>query len=120
MITFAELTHAMLVERKEVLNENGDLGYVESIFKSANILKTVYFVDAEKLYITFSRGTTYLYTEIPLEFYKRFEDAESNGKFFHQHIKGKVPFYKEFTYYPNEVQELKEIIENFKPEEDGE
>ena len=108
----------MLVERKEVLNEDGILGYVESIFKSANILKTVYFVDTEKLYITFSRGNTYLYTEFGKDFYKRFEDAESNGKFFHQHIKNKVPYYKEYTYYPHEVQELKEIIENFKPEED--
>ena len=108
----------MLVDRKEVLNEDGSQGYVESIFKSSNILKTVYFVDTEKLYITFSRGNTYLYTEFDSDFYKRFEDAESNGKFFHQHIKNKVPFYKEYTYYPHEVKELKEIIENFNPEED--
>ena len=110
----------MLVNREEVLNEDGSLGYVESIFQSANILKTVYFADTEKLYITFSRGTTYLYTGVDMEFYKRFEDAESNGKFFHQHIKGKMPFYKEFTYYPSEVQELKELIETHKPKEDGE
>jgi len=107
----------MLVERKEILNEDGSLGYVETIFKSSNILKTVYFADTEKIYITFSRGNTYLYTEFGLKLYERFEEAESNGKFFHQHIKGKVPFYKEYDYYPHEVQELKEIIENFNPED---
>ena len=110
----------MLIERKEVLNEDGGLGYIESIFKSSNILKTVYFVDTEKLYITFSRGTTYLYTEFDMSFYKRFEDAESNGKFFHKNIRGKVPFFKEYTYYPHEVQELKEIIENYKSDENNE
>ena len=110
----------MLVKRDEVLNEDGSLGYVETVFKSSNILKTVYFADTEKLYITFSRGNTYLYTDFSLDLYQRFEDAESNGKFFHQHIKGKVPFYKEYDYYPHEVQQLKEIIENFNPEEDGE
>jgi len=109
----------MLVNREEVLNEDGGLGYVESIFKSSNILKTVYFAEAETLYITFSRGHTYLYTGVDLEFYKRFEDAESNGKFFHQHIKNKMPFYKEFTFYPSEVQKLKELIEN-KLKDDGE
>jgi len=110
----------MLVKREEVLNEDGSLGYVESVFKSANILKTVYFAATEKLYITFSRGNTYLYTEFPLDFYTRFETAESNGKFFHKEIKGKVPYYKEYDYYPHEVQELKEIVENFNPEDDGE
>ena len=108
----------MLVERNEILNEDGSLGYIETIFKSSNILKTVYFAGTEKLYITFSRGNTYLYTEFDLDFYKRFEEAESNGKFFHQYIRGKVPFYKEYDYYPHEVQQLKEIIENFNPEED--
>ena len=110
----------MLVTREEVLHEDGSLGYVESIFKSANILKTVYFARTEKLYITFSRGNTYLYTDVDLGFYKRFETAESNGKFFHQYIKNKVPFYKEYTYYPHEVQQLKEIVENFNQEQDGE
>ena len=108
----------MLVNRKEVLNDDGSLGYVESIFESSNILKTVYFADAETLYITFGRGHTYLYTGVDLEFYTRFENAESNGKFFHQHIKNKMPFYKEYTYYPHEVQELKELIEAHKTKED--
>jgi hypothetical protein len=110
----------MLVNREEVLNEDGSLGYVESIFKSSNILKTVYFAEAETLYITFGRGHTYLYTGVELDFYKRFENADSNGKFFHQHIKNKMPFYKEFTFYPHEVQELKELIENKLKEDEGE
>lgn len=111
----------MLVERNEILNEDGSLGYIESIFKSANILKTVYFKDTEKLYITFSRGNTYLYTKVNFDFYKRFEDAESNGKFFHKNIRGKIDYFKEFKYYPSEVDTLKQLIESKLTEnEDGE
>jgi len=110
----------MLVERKEVLNEDGSLGFVESIFKSGNILKTIYFANTETLYITFSRGHTYLYQNIDLDFYREFEEAESNGKFFHQRIKNKVPYFKEFTYYPSEVEDFKRIVEENTPEEDEE
>ena len=110
----------MLVDRKEVLNEDGSLGYVECVFKSDNILKTVYFAGREMLYITFSRGNTYSYMNIGLELYEEFEDAESHGKFFHKKIKAQFPFYKEFTYYPREVQELKEIVEGYNNEDDDE
>ena len=111
----------MLVERKEVLNEDESLGYIESVFKSDNILKTTYFPDMQRLYISFSRGDTYSYGNIDIDFYEEFEDAESHGKFFYKNInkKKQYPYRKEFTLYPNEVTDSKEIGENFKPEEDG-
>jgi len=68
----------MLVERKEVLNEDESLGYIESVFKSDNILKTTYFPDIQRLYIAFSRGDTYSYGNIDEDFYQEFEDAESH------------------------------------------
>ena len=103
----------MLVERKEVKKDDGSVGYVESVFKSDNILKTTYFPDIQRLYIAFSRGHTYSYGSITPEFYQEFEDAESHGKFFHQHInnKTKYPYRKEFTLYPTEIDEVKKIIE---------
>ena len=110
----------MLVERKEVQKEDDTIGYIESVFKSENILKTTYFPDNQRLYIAFSRGDTYSYGNIDMEFYQEFEDAESHGKFFYKNInkKPQYPYRKEFTLYPHEIQGLKEIVKNNKPEED--
>jgi hypothetical protein len=110
----------MLVERKEINKEDGSTGYIESIFKSDNILKTTYFPDIQRLYIAFSRGHTYSYGNISPEFYQEFEDAESHGKFFHQYInnKTKYPYRKEFTLYPTEIDEVRKIIEENKEDED--
>jgi hypothetical protein len=58
--------------------------------------------------------------------YKEFEEAESQGKWFFKRINKnpKHPYRKEFTLYPNEVKDLKEIVKNNKKEvieeEDGE
>jgi hypothetical protein len=103
----------MLVERKEYKEENGDIGYVESVFKSDNVLKTTYFPKSERLYIAFSRGHTYSYGNVSPELYAEFEEAESQGVFFHKKINNKTayPARKEFTLYPNEVRELKEIVD---------
>lgn len=106
----------MLVERKEILNEDGSLGYIEAIFESDNILKTTYFPNAGKLYIAFNRGGTYSYENISPQLYEQFEKAESQGKFFYQNIRNKpeILYRKEFTLYPTEVRELKEMVKNNK------
>ena len=113
----------MLIERKEILNEDGSVGYVESIFKSSNILKTVYFPKNKRLYISFNRGNTYSYGNVSEEFYKEFEDAESHGKFFFKNIKSKpkdYPYRMEFSLYPREIEDVKKIIEeNLKEEDDA-
>lgn len=103
----------MLVERKVVKNDDDSVGYIESVFKSSNILKTTYFPSSEKLYIAFGRGHTYSYGNISPEFYDEFENAESHGKFFYSRINNntKYPHRKEFTLYPNEIDEAKKIIE---------
>jgi len=110
----------MLVERKEVLDEAGGVGYIECVYESDNVLKTTYFIGIHRLYIAFSRGHTYSYGNVSKELYDEFEAADSQGKFFHQKInKNKLyPFRKEFTLYPREVQELKQIVEDNKIEED--
>ncbi len=110
----------MLVERKEVLNEDKSIGYIEAVFNSDNVLKTTYFLGNQRLYIAFSRGHTYSYGNISKELYDEFEKADSQGKFFHMKINknNMYPFRKEFTLYPNEVKELKQIVEDNKIEED--
>jgi hypothetical protein len=110
----------MLVEHKQILDKDGSVGYIEAVFNSDNVLKTTYFLKSNRLYIAFSRGHTYSYGNISEELYKEFEEAESQGKFFHSRINNKYPTRKEFTLYPTEVQELKQIVEDNKPDEDDE
>lgn len=104
----------MLIERKEVLNEDKSIGYIEAVFNSDNVLKTTYFPKAERLYIAFSRGHTYSYSNVSKELYNEFEAASSQGKFFHSKINNKLkyPVRKEFTLYPSEIKDLKEIVKN--------
>ena len=110
----------MIFKRKEIKNDDNTIGYIESVFKSDNILKTTYFHKDRRLYIAFSRGHTYSYGNISPSFYKEFESAESHGKFFYKRINNNKshPYRKEFTLYPHEVQGLKEVVKNHKPEED--
>jgi len=102
----------MLVDKKEIMDTDGSVGYVESVYRSDNILKTTYFPKLNRLYIAFSRGQTYSYGNISTELYSEFENAESHGKFFHQKIRNSTefPVRKEFTLYPSEINELKEIV----------
>ena len=110
----------MLVERKEFQEEDGKIGYIESVFNSGNVLKTTYFPNNQRLYIAFSRGHTYSYGNVSPELYLEFEEADSQGKFFHKKINNNKmhPSRKEFTLYPNEVKDLKQIVEDNKPEDD--
>ena len=106
----------MLVEQKKFQDTDGTVGYIESIFKSDNVLKSTYFIKAQRLYIAFSRGHTYSYSNVSPEMYAEFEEAESQGVFFHKRINNKPNHIarKEFTLYPNEVKDLKEIVESKK------
>ena len=112
----------MLVERKEILNEDGSVGYIESVFMSENILKTTYFPGSQRLYIAFSRGDTYSYGNVSPDFYQEFEDAESHGQFFHKKInkKPQYPYRREYKLLPYEIEGFKKIIEEHNTEEDDE
>jgi hypothetical protein len=112
----------MLVERKEHKEADDSIGYIESVFESDNVLKTTYFPTMQRLYIAFSRGDTYSYGNITPELYEMFEYAESQGKFFHKKInnRNEYPVRREFTLYPNEVQGLKQIVEENKQDKEDE
>jgi hypothetical protein len=112
----------MLVERKEHREVDGNIGYVESVFASENVLKTTFFPKSQRLYIAFSRGHTYSYGNVTSEMYEEFENCDSQGKYFHKNINNnqKHPVRKEFTLYPNEINELKLIVEEHKNEEEDE
>lgn len=105
----------MLIDKK-IYEDDENKRYIESVFDSSNILKTLYFEHLEKFYIFFKRGKSYSYINVNKELYKSFENAESQGKFFNQNIKGKPEFeYRyEFKLLESEIKEAENIIESFK------
>ncbi len=112
----------MLINKKIIEEENG-MSYTEAVFDSSNILKTTYFPQEERLYISFGRGQTYSYGNINESIYGQFERAESQGKFFISEIKkntDRYPFRKEFSLYPREIEEIRKIIVENKKDEDYE
>ena len=113
----------MLVTEKTFQEEDGSVGYYDAVYDSSNILQTTYFPTSERLYISFNRGGVYSYEGVDPDLYDEFKNAESQGKFFAEKIKsqtGKYPYRKEFTLYPDEVKELKEMVERGKEEDDEE
>jgi hypothetical protein len=110
----------MLVERKEYKNDDKTIGYYESIYNSSNVLKTTYFPHNNRLYVSFNRGGTYSYENVNEDLYLEFENAESQGKFLREKIIKKpdeFPYRKEFTLYPQEIKDLKLIVEQNKIKE---
>jgi KTSC domain len=104
----------MLSQKKIFEEKDGTIGYFEAIFNSSNVLKSTYFPKNNKLYISFSRGGTYSYDNIDQTLYDEFETAVSQGIYFNENIKNtpeKYPPHKEFTLYPSEVSDLKEVVE---------
>lgn len=105
----------MLVRETKIEQHDGT--YFEAVYDSSNILQTTYFPHANLLYISFNRGGVYSYGNVDQEMYEEFKNAESQGKFFIERIKSqpnKHPYRKEFTLFPNEVDVLKEEVEEKK------
>ena len=101
----------MLIKTKTKGAENDQ--YIEAIYESSNILMSTYFPLKNKLFIHFNKGQTYSYTNINEEIYKKFENAESQGKFFIEEIKknpNKFPFSKEYTLTKSEIDSAKQVI----------
>lgn len=107
----------MLVEEKIYYDKDETIGYYEAVFTSSNVLATTYFPKNELLYISFKRGGVYSYSNIDLELYNEFKNAESQGEFFQKEI-NKYPkkflYRKEYTLYPNEIKNLNEMVEKKK------
>ncbi len=58
--------------------------------KSSNIKMAGFDSQARVIRIQFGNGTEYDYHEATVELYNDFMEAKSQGKFFHQKIKGKL------------------------------
>ena len=106
----------MIVNKKTHTEDDGSVGYIECIFDSSNILMSIYFPKNKTLYISFNRGGVYSYTNVDQELYDRFENSDSQGKFFVNEIKknDKHQFRKEYTLYASEVEDAKKILNEWK------
>ena len=105
----------MISNRIEHNDPDGSLGFIESIYFSDNVLKSTYFPKTHMMYISFSRGGTYSYSNVDMELYIKFENVDSQGEFFHKNIAkfpSKYKARKEFTLYPEELNEIKNQRQN--------
>jgi len=107
----------MLLERKEYKRETNKTTLIEAFYDSSNIVKTNYIPEQNFMFIFFKGGSVYSYSNIDRELYEKFENCESQGKFFIAEIKKKPQIYnylKEYKLYEFEKQDISDIIENLK------
>jgi len=105
----------MIVQRNIVEDDDGKI--ITCIIESSNILKTEFFAHRNRLYVYFNRGKVYSYGNISEEIYKNFEEADSQGEFLRGEIMKKsvkYPYMKEFSMTDFELKETKQIIEEWK------
>lgn len=55
-------------------------------------IKKVGMTESGDLFVTFSKGTEYLYKNVPNEIYEDLVKAESVGKFLNMNVKGKYEY----------------------------
>lgn len=117
-----EIIIIMIIDKKTFKDDDGSVGYIDVVFDSSNILKTTYFPKKSKLYVHFKRGGTYSYSNVSEEFYNLFESNDSQGKFLSKEIKTKpkdYPYKYEFKLKDYEIQEINEIINQYKNKLNG-
>jgi len=105
----------MIVQRNIVEDDDGKI--ITCIIESSNILKTEFFAHRNRLYVYFNRGKVYSYGNISEEVYNNFEEADSQGEFLRGEIMKKsvkYPYMKEFSMTDFELKETKQIIEEWK------
>lgn len=70
-----------------ILNTFEQDGKIENIYDSSNVLASKYDKTKRKLAVIFGSGHQYLYHDVKLEDYRKFESDESQGKAIHKYIK---------------------------------
>lgn len=101
----------MIVKRSILEDDGGKI--ITCVINSSNILKTEYFAHRNILYVYFNRGKVYSYANVTDDIYNNFEEADSQGEYLRGEImkkSSKYPYSKEFTMTKFEIDEAKEII----------
>lgn len=94
-----------------ILNTFEQDGKVENIYDSTNVLATKYDKTKRKLAVIFGSGHQYLYHDVTLEDYKKFENDDSQGKAIHKYIKkykfDKVEEKVDVTLIKEQIEQIK-------------
>lgn len=94
-----------------ILNKFEQDGSIENIYDSTNVLASKYNINQRKLAIIFGSGQQYLYHDVTLEDYRKFESDESQGKAIHKYIK---KYKNEKSDEPVDVSIIKEQVEKLR------
>ena len=106
----------MLLERKELKDSETEELYVEALYDSSNIMKSIYLPENKMLFIIFRKGVVYSYRNVDIELYLGFENTESQGVYFSKNI-NKNPLckcYREYKLYEFEKKDIVKLIEEQK------
>jgi hypothetical protein len=76
-----------------IISEKIDGKIIEITIQSSNLKNASYNTETEDLTVTFNNGSIYVYNKVPWAKFTKFRMAESQGKFFNEHI-GKVHKYQ--------------------------
>lgn len=60
--------------------------------ESSAIERIDYRPERRELFVTFTSGRRYIYFDVPASIYRRFLDAESQGRYFNSHIRDHYDF----------------------------
>ncbi len=106
----------MLLERKELTDDETSELFYEAIYESTNIIKSIYLPTKKTLFIIFRKGIVYSYSNVDAELYVGFENADSQGVYFAKSIakNPKCVYYKEYKLYEFEKKEIFALIDERK------
>jgi hypothetical protein len=88
--------------------------YIEALFDSTNLFKTVYNKQKKILYVFFRKGGVVSYLNISPELYEEFENTSSQGEFVSRRIQKNptaYPFRKEYKMKLFEIENLTNEID---------
>lgn len=89
----------MLVHKQQVAEST------KALYKSSNVLASVYNPTDSTLEVIFKKGTRYAYKNVDAAAYMRFETADSQGKVLNSHIK-KHEFEKLEDTDPSKIEQM--------------
>jgi hypothetical protein len=100
----------MILQKKEI-NE-----FIESVYDSSNLYKSIYNTKKNELFIFFKRGGVYVYGPVSNELFEGLQNAESQGKYFHAVLKksNEINYSKAFTLHEEEKNDLENLIESLR------
>lgn len=106
----------MLLERKELKDSETEELYVEALYDSSNIMKSIYLPEKEMLFIIFRKGIVYSYQNVTSELYVGFENCDSQGVYFSKNINknSQCKCYREYKLYEFEKKDMVKLIEEQK------